>query len=259
MKPLTSIAIIPARMNSTRLPNKPMKSILGMPMIGHVYHRAKLIESCEEVCVATCDQVIFDYIKNLGGLAVMTSNLHERATDRTAEALQKLKETHNKEFDLVAMIQGDEPMFNPHEVNLGVLELSKDPQSNIVNLMNKIESNEDFLDSNNVKVVVDKNNKALYFSREAVPSGWKDNNKNHLYLQTGLIIFKVSYLNTYLNLDPTPLEEIESCDMLRVLEHGQEVKMFLVPTRSIGVDVESDLQTVESILKNDPIVEGYIE
>ena len=259
MNGIKTVSIIPARMDSTRLPGKPMKEILGMPMIQHVFNRAKLISNTDEVCVATCDEIIFDLITSLGGLAVMTSKSHERATDRTAEALVKLKEDHNKEFDVVAMIQGDEPMFSPDEVGLGISQLIDNPYLNIVNLMNKAESFEQLNDANNVKVVTDCNNNALYFSREPIPSNWKKNNHQKRFIQTGLIIFRVPYLYKYLSLDITPLEEIESCDMLRVLENGEKVYMLEVPTRSIGVDVENDLKEVEFLLKNDSIAANYLD
>ena len=252
-----TISIIPARMASTRFPGKPMKEILGIPMIQHVFHRAQLISNCQEVCVATCDDIIYELINDLGGLAVMTSSSHKRATDRTAEALVRIKEIHKKEFDVVAMIQGDEPMFNPDEVALGITEIQNNPDNNIVNLMNKASSLEQLFDPNNVKVVVDQENDALYFSREPIPSNWQNDYAGNGFIQTGLIIFKVSYLNKYLDMKVTPLEEKESCDMLRVLENGEKVRMLEVPTRSIGVDVEKDLKEAEEFLKKDNFVSSY--
>tara|TARA_B000000475_G_C15989741_1_gene444567 strand:+ start:994 stop:1776 length:783 start_codon:yes stop_codon:yes gene_type:complete len=259
MQSFRTVSVIPARMDSTRFPGKPMKEILGIPMIQHVFYRAQMINNSHEVCVATCDKVIYECINDIGGLAIMTSNSHERATDRTAEALIKLKEEYNKEFDIVAMIQGDEPMFKPDEVASGIAEIQNNPETNIVNLMNKSNSHEELSDPNNVKVVFDNKNDALYFSREPIPSDWNKSNEISGYIQTGLIIFKVSYLNKYLKMQTTPLEEIESCDMLRVLENGEKIKMLEIPTRSIGVDVQEDLRTAEKLMQVDPILAKYLD
>ena len=257
MKDRSSVVIIPARMDSTRFPGKPMVEIHGIPMIGHVFFRSTLIESAESVHVATCDNVIFDYINSIGGSAIMTSNSHERATDRTAEALENLKSRENKNYDIVAMIQGDEPMVNPYDINKGIEALSNNKSQNIVNLMNKASSIEEFLDVNNVKVVVDTQKRALYFSREPIPSNWKGKREENVFIQTGLIIFRVDYLNNYLRMTPTPLEIIESCDMLRVLEHGDPVHMFEVDSRTIGVDTLEDLKAVEIELQSDKFVSQY--
>ena len=107
------IGIIPARLSSSRLPNKPMADILGVPMIGHVYFRSKMSEILNEVYVATCDKEIYDYVKGFGGQAIMTSDSHERASERTAEALTKIEKKFKIKIDIVVMIQGDEPMITP--------------------------------------------------------------------------------------------------------------------------------------------------
>jgi len=232
-----------------------MKTILGIPLIGHVFLRSKLITGLDEVVVATCDKEIYEYIRNLGGKAIMTSKSHERATDRTAEALTKME----KQYDVVAMIQGDEPLFNPKDVDKGLTKLSDNEEYNIVNLMYKINSEEEFLSKNNVKVVIDKFSNALYFSREPIPSGWKSSHKDHLFQQTGLMIFRKVYLDKYLNLTPTPLEEIESCDMLRVLEHGDKVHMLEILTKSIGVDIKADIEIAEQIMQTDKIFIDHIK
>ena len=255
MNKLKAIGVIPARMNSSRFPNKPLKNILGFPLIGHVFLRSKFFDSLDEVIVATCDVEIFDFIRSLGGKAIMTSKSHERATDRTAEALSKLDD----QYDIVAMIQGDEPLFDPNDVNTGVIKLRESPDKNIVNLMYRIDSEEEFENRNNVKVTVDNFSNALYFSREPIPSKWKKNNQKNLFQQTGLMIFRKKYLNKYLNLTPTPLEIIESCDMLRILEHGDKVHMLEVQTKSIGVDVEGDISIAEKIMQHDQIFNDQIK
>ena len=255
MKKLKAIGVVPARMDSSRFPNKPMKEILGIPMIGHVFLRSQLITGLDRVVVATCDQEIYDYISGLGGTAIMTSKSHQRATDRTAEALTKIE----IQYDVVAMIQGDEPLFNPMYVDKGLSKIQNNKEFNIVNLMHKIHEEYEFESKNNVKVTIDKFSNALYFSREPIPSGWKNNNQKYQYQQTGLMIFKKAYLDKYLSLEPTPLEEIESCDMLRVLEHGDKVQMLEIPSKSLGVDVESDIKIAEEMMKSDQIFNNHIK
>jgi 3-deoxy-manno-octulosonate cytidylyltransferase (CMP-KDO synthetase) len=257
MNSFSAITIIPARMGSSRFPGKPMKLINGMPMIGHVFHRAKLIKNADLVCVATCDNEIYDYIVSIGGIAIMTSNEHERCTDRTAEALDNLKKENLKNFSIVALVQGDEPMFNPVEIDLGIKTLASNDSHNIVNLMWKINSEDQFLDKSNLKVVTDRLNRALYISREGIPSNWKQNQRLNMFLQTGLIIFRAAYLKKYTKMDPTPLEKIESCDMLRVLENGDPIQMLEVDTRSISVDTPEDLEVVENLMSLDYLSSQY--
>ena len=129
------IGIIPSRLASSRLPQKPMADILGMPMIGHVYFRSKLSSMLNEVYVATCDQAIVDYIESIGGKAIMTADTHEHASDRTAEALLKIEQTTGEKVDIVVMIQGDEPMITPEMISASVEPLLNDQSLMITNLM----------------------------------------------------------------------------------------------------------------------------
>ncbi|MCG8572853.1 MAG: 3-deoxy-manno-octulosonate cytidylyltransferase, partial [Spirochaetes bacterium] len=164
------IGIIPARMASSRFPGKPMKKIINIPMIGHVYFRSKMSTILKEVYVATCDQEIYDYINSIGGKPIMTADIHERASDRAAEALLKIEKETNKKVDIVVMIQGDEPMLTPEMIDNSIKPLLTDSTINIVNLMANIKTQKEHEDPNEVKVVVNKNNFALYFSREPIPS-----------------------------------------------------------------------------------------
>ena len=163
------IAIIPARMGSSRFPGKPLAPILGTPMVGHVYFRTKMCKILSATYVATCDKEIYDYVNSIGGKAVMTSTKHERASDRVAEALTKVEEEQGVRYDIVVMVQGDEPMILPEMVEAAVRPMLQDPAIEVVNLMAPLETLEEQEDSNEVKVVVDKNNFALYFSREPIP------------------------------------------------------------------------------------------
>ena len=111
------VAVIPARMASSRFPGKPMALIHGMPMIGHCYCRVRLCDALSDTYVATCDKEIFDYIESIGGKAIMTADTHERASDRAAEAMVKIEEATGEQTDILVMVQGDEPMVNPKMIN----------------------------------------------------------------------------------------------------------------------------------------------
>ena len=153
---MKTIVIIPARMASSRFPGKPMKEIHGVPMIGHVYKRSKMSKKLNEVYVATCDQEIADYILSINGKVIMTSMEHERASDRSAEAMLKIEKMLKKTIDIVVMIQGDEPMVTPSMIEKSLSPFS-DSKINVVNLMSRIKTIEEFEDPNEPKVVFDKN------------------------------------------------------------------------------------------------------
>jgi len=164
------IAIIPARMASSRYPNKPMAKILGIPMIGHVYLRSKMCTCLSDVWVATCDQEIADYIGSISGKAVMTADTHQRASDRAAEALPKIEEMTGVSIDYVAMIQGDEPMLNPQMIDDLIAPVLQNPELQVANLIEMIPSQDDFENANVVTVVLEHEGFALYFSRESITS-----------------------------------------------------------------------------------------
>ena len=251
------IGIVPARMASTRFPGKPLEKILGIPMIGHVYQRCKLSEILNEVYVATCDNVIYDYIESIGGKAVMTAGSHQRATDRVAEALINIEKSKGEKIDIVVMIQGDEPMIVPQMIELAVNPLINDQSVKVSNLMKKVKSNKEWIDPNEVKVVVDNNNNALYFSREPIPSEKKYSGEITAYKQVCIMPFRRNTLLEYLDLSPTQLEIIESVDMNRFLEHGISLKMIESNYKSYAVDTKEDLQFVEEAMKNDHLIDKY--
>ena len=187
------VAIIPARMNSSRFPGKPLEKIHGMPMIGHCLLRTQLCEELSGCYVATCDKEIYDYIISIGGKAVMTSDSHERASDRAAEAMIHIEKSTGKEIDIVVMVQGDEPMIKPSMIEESLSPFS-DPLVQVVNLMAKIETPEEFEDPNEVKVVVDNKSNAIYFSREAIPSRKKGTEDVPMLKQVCIIPFRREYL-----------------------------------------------------------------
>ena len=243
------LALIPARMGSSRFPGKPMEKILGKPMIGHVYESVIKSSLLHMTAVATCDKIIFDYIESIGGVAVMTENTHERATDRCAEALLKLEKLHNIKYDIVVMIQGDEPMTHPDMIGEAVSPMLKDKKIQVVNLLGEVKDNAEFKDNNTIKVVCDLNMNAMYFSREPIPTRCKVD-VIPMGKQVCIIPFRRDYLLEYTRLVPTPLEIAESVDMMRILEHGMKVHMVPTLHDTQSVDTPADLQKVARLMQD---------
>jgi 3-deoxy-manno-octulosonate cytidylyltransferase (CMP-KDO synthetase) len=254
---MKAIGIIPARMAATRFPGKPLAKILGMPMIGHCYHRTRLAPGLIAAYVATCDRPIADYIEGIGGRVIMTSMAHNRAATRTAEALEVIECQTGEQVDVVVMVQGDEPLIPPETIS-ETLDHFKDPSIEIVNIMSRLRTLEAFTDKNNVKVVVDQNNNALYFSREPIPSPWKGWEQLPRYMQTGIIAFRRDTLLRFNAMPETPLEQYESVDMNRVLETGGNIRMIGTDAFTIGVDTAEELAEAEIKLRNDPDLPRYL-
>src|SRR3989338_2701698 len=243
------LALIPARMGSSRFPGKPMASILGKPMIGHVYERVARSPVLDLTAVATCDQEIYYYIMSIGGGAVMTSDRHERASDRCAEALVKLEELNRARYDIVVMVQGDEPMTHPDMITEAVQPLIEDGEVQVVNLLGEIKDTTEFEDRNCIKVVCDITRNALYFSREPIPTRCKIN-EVPMGKHVCIIPFRRDFLLEYTRMAPTPLEIAESVDLLRVLEHGMKVKMVPTHHDTQAVDTPEDLKKVERLMQD---------
>ena len=253
---MNSIAIIPARMSSSRFPGKPMADILGMPMIGHCYFRTKMSKSLNEVYIATPDKEIFDYATSIGAKAVMTSDKHERASDRCAEAMLKIEEETEERVDIMVLVQGDEPLTFPEMIDEAI-EPVKKGEAKITNLVADLESVEEFEDPNEVKVVLDQNSFALYFSREPIPSRKKGVLDVPMKKQVCVIPFERDFLLEYNATPPTPLEIIESVDMMRILETGGKVKMVETKYKTKAVDTKEDLERVVEIMKRDELYKEY--
>jgi 3-deoxy-manno-octulosonate cytidylyltransferase (CMP-KDO synthetase) len=247
-KTLNVLVLIPARMGSTRFPGKPLALIEGKPMIGHVLERAKAAQGINKVAVATCDAEISEYISSIGGNSIMTSPTHERASDRCAEALGLLESLDQIEYDIVVMAQGDEPLMAPAMLTQVLTPMLTDSTIQITNLMSPINDINSFANPNFVKVVVDNNFDALYFSREPIPSRFQSNDVP-MFRQLGIICFRRQALLDYMRLAPSPLEVIESVDMLRVLEHGKKIRMVETLHQSQSVDTPEDLALVENLIR----------
>lgn len=242
------LSLIPARMGSSRFPGKPMAMILGKPMIGHVYERVSKSSILDLTVVATCDKEIYDYIESIGGVAVMTSDQHERASDRCAEALTKIEEANKTQYDIVVMVQGDEPMTHPDMIAEAVKPMIDDPDIQVVNLLGQIKGPEEFEDRNCIKVVCDLKQNAMYFSREPIPTRCK---VAHVPMgkQVCIIPFRRNFLIEYTRMAPTPLEVAESVDMMRILEHGLKVRMAPTIHNTQAVDTPDDLKRVERLMQ----------
>lgn len=251
------VGIIPARMASSRFPGKPLQKICGMPMVGHVYFRTRMSKMLTGTYVATCDKEIQEYINSVGGNAVMTADTHQRASDRAAECMLKIEKAEGRKIDIAVMIQGDEPMIYPEMIDEATMPMLNDGAIQVVNLMSPLTDREEHEDPNEVKVVADKEGYALYFSREPIPSRKKWDKETPMMKQVCIIPFRRDFLIKFNNLPSTPLEIIESVDMLRILEHGYKVKMVMTSHRTYSVDTKEDLMEVEKMLSKDPLLKKY--
>jgi len=236
-------AIVPARLAATRLPDKPLADIGGKPMIQHVYERASRAHLVSRVFVATPDVAIYDAVRAFGGDAVMTSPDHRSGTDRVAEAAVTLPE----EYDVIATVQGDEPLLDPSTVDAVVAPLVEDATLVMTSAMARL-SPQRVADPNAVKVVTDNNGFALYFSRCPIPY---DRNASPLYapmLHIGLYAYRRHFLRTFTALPPATLEQIESLEQLRALENGYRIRMVETPQSPESVDTPEDLERVRALL-----------
>lgn len=254
---MNAVGIIPARLDATRFPRKPMALIHGMPMVGHCYHRTRLTSGLASAHVATCDVEIADYVRSIGGSAIMTAATHTRATTRTAEALEQIEAATGERFDVVVMVQGDEPLILPDTIAETLRHFS-DPSIDIVNIMARIRTLEQFIDKNNVKVVVNHLQDALYFSREPIPSPWRGIDNVPMFMQLGIIAFRRDALLRFNRMPETRLEQVESVDMNRVMETGGRIRMVPTDAVSIGVDTPDELREAEILMTDDPTLAAYL-
>ncbi len=246
------IAMIPARMASTRYPGKPLIDICGRSMLEHVWQRVRLNSKIDRIYVATCDEEIKLSAEKFGAHVIMTSDKHERCTDRIAEASEKLYKSGDQ-YDIVVNIQGDEPLLNPEAIDLLVEPFFNDDKVKCVNLIEKLVEESDINDPNNVKAIFDQNHNALYFSRLPIPNG---SDFPH-FKQLGVYALTKQMALQYSKMEQTPLEIAESDDMLRFVENGIQVKVVLSPYETIGVDTIQDHEKAIHLMKNDPIYLRY--
>jgi len=229
--------IIPARIGSSRFPNKVLADVAGLPM---VIRTAKAVESIDNVAIATDSQEVIEIANSYGIQAIMTSTEHNSGTDRIFEAAQKLDLA---EDEVIINVQGDEP-FIEEEVVKAVFDLTVKNRSNEQVMMNscyKLMQSPEADDPNIVKLITNSKQMALYFSRAKVPYP-RDHHFNNYKGHLGIYGFTKKSLELFCNLSPAPLEEIEKLEQLRALYHGFEIAMVEVKTKSFGIDTIEDLE-----------------
>ena len=236
------LGIIPARYSSTRFPGKPLADINGKPMIQRVYEQAKKCRSLTEVVVATDDKKIESAVKKFGGKIIMTSDKHESGTDRCYEALAKT----GKKYDAVINIQGDEPFIHPEQITK-VANCFKDTTVQLATLAIKLKSVHELTNHNTIKVIINKQKEAIYFSRTAIPyyrgedfSEWLE--MHTYYKHIGIYGYRADILGEVTKLERSSLEIAESLEQLRWIENGYKIKIDLTTHESYSIDTPEDLK-----------------
>ena len=246
------VGIIPARYASTRFPGKPLALIKGKPMIQRVYEQA-LKAKLDAVVVATDDARIADAVMDFGGQYVMTSPNHRSGTDRCREALDLLE----NQYDAVINIQGDEPFIDPRQIGMMRDLISRD-DTVLTSLAKRIEDEDELFSPNTVKVVMDKEGNALYFSRNPIPfmrnvdrEDWLG--KGVFYKHIGIYAYKAEILRQIAEMQPSTLEMAESLEQLRWLENGLHIRMGITQEENVSIDEPSDIDKAERFVENQTI------
>jgi 3-deoxy-manno-octulosonate cytidylyltransferase (CMP-KDO synthetase) len=239
------LGVIPARFHSTRLPGKPLADILGKPMIQRVWERAKQAVTLDDLLIACDDERIAEAARVFGGKAVLTAKGHPSGTDRICEVISSM------DVRAVINIQGDEPLIHPAMIDAVAQALLDDPSLSMATLIKKIEDLSEIRDPHVVKVVVDKDNFALYFSRSAIPfhDPGSEIKSVDYYKHIGLYGYTKDFLFTFKNLSSSLLEKIERLEQLRVLQAGFRIKAIETKYDTVSVDTPQDLEKVRQLLK----------
>jgi 3-deoxy-manno-octulosonate cytidylyltransferase (CMP-KDO synthetase) len=239
------VVVIPARYGSSRLPGKPLVSLAGLPMVQHVYARAKLAQKVGRVIVATDDDRIIKAVEAFGGEARMTRADHRTGTERVAEVAAHV------EGDIFVNVQGDEPLLDPTSVDKAIGALLEEPAAAIATVATPIRTPADIMDPNVCKVVLDFDDNALYFSRAPVP--WVRDTTSKIQVRhlkhLGIYVFQRDALLEYPTLPQGELERIEQLEQLRWLENGWKIRVAEVEHDAISVDVPEDVARVEKLLQ----------
>ncbi|MBP7342489.1 MAG: 3-deoxy-manno-octulosonate cytidylyltransferase [Smithellaceae bacterium] len=239
------ICIIPARYESSRFPGKPLADLLGKPMIQHVYERVAQAKAIPYVAVATDDERIYNAVKAFGGYAIMTAATHRSGTDRIAEAVRSL---NLSPAAIVVNIQGDQPIFEPAQVDEVIAPLVADPAAVMSTLVYKIVLPEEISHPHAVKVVCDTEGNALYFSRATIPFVRDKKLVADYYKHHGIYAYRRDFLDTFTKLPEGKLEKLEALEQLRALEYGYKIKVVITPHDSVEVDNAEELDRVRRIL-----------
>jgi 3-deoxy-manno-octulosonate cytidylyltransferase (CMP-KDO synthetase) len=241
------ICIIPARYASSRFPGKAIADILGKPMIQHVYERVLKTRTVSFAAVATDDERIAAAVKKFGGHAIMTAVTHRSGTDRIAEAVSRLD---IDDSDIVLNIQGDQPLFEPSQIDEVAKPLLDDPAILMSTLIYKIVREEEIVHPNAVKVVFDQDHFALYFSRSTIPYIRDKGLQGSYYKHHGIYAYRRDFLKKFMELPEGILEKLEALEQLRALEHGFRIKVVETLYDSVEVDTPQELERVRSLMKD---------
>lgn len=245
------LGIIPARYLSTRFPGKPLAIIGGKSMIRRVYEQAKKANVLSDVIVATDDKCIEDHVKDFGGKVMMTSVNHKSGTDRCNEVVKKIQEKYPEtKWDIVVNIQGDELFIDPAQIEK-VTSCFLNKHTQIATLAKKISTKEELFNTNIVKIVIGKNNKAIFFSRQPIPfiRNWEKENwldKHDFYKHIGIYAYRTDVLAEITKLKESSLEIAESLEQLRWLENAYEIDVMLTNIESVGIDSPDDLKKINN-------------
>jgi len=243
-RPWRAVGIIPARLAATRLPNKPLADLAGKTMIQRVYERVTQARTLTDVLVATPDPEIMAAVEAFGGRAVLTSPDHRTGTDRVAEAARALPD----DVAVIVNIQGDEPLLDPATIDAVAAPLLADNSLVMSSLMCPLPEGRES-DPNVVKVVCDHRDFALYFSRSPLPYRRNADARYGPRQHVGLYAYRRGFLMRLTTLPPTPLEQVESLEQLRVLEHGFRIRLVWTDRAPESVDTPEDLARVRSLLR----------
>lgn len=240
------VCIIPSRYESSRFPGKPLADLCGKPMIQRVYERVMKSPLVSYAAVATDDERIFQAVEHFGGHAIRTSPEHCSGTDRVAEAASTLGLSGS---DVVVNIQGDQPLFEPVQIEEVARPLLNDPAIDFSTLIYRIRREEEITHPNAVKVVFDRDHFALYFSRSTIPFVRDSNLQPAYYKHHGIYAYRNSFLETFTRLPQGELERLEALEQLRALERGYRIKVVETDHDSVEVDTPEELERVRRILR----------
>lgn len=240
---MDAIGIIPARYQSTRFEGKVLKDLLGKSVIQHVWDNARHASTLEDLIVATDDERIEAEVRRFGGKAILTAKEHKSGTDRLREVVNPI------DVKVIVNIQADEPLLHPSMIDDIVRPLLEDEGIDMATLKKLITDPEELTNPNVVKVVTDKNDYALYFSRSMIPYP-RVKKDARFYKHIGLYAFTKDFLFTFTNLPPSELEEVEGLEQLRVLENGYKIKVVETQFDTIGIDTSEDLERAREVLKS---------
>ena len=240
---MKSVIVIPARYGSTRFPGKSLARLRGRPMIQWVWEAASRSRLSEQVIVATDDDRIADVAAKFGADVVMTKKSHRSGTDRIAEVADKIS------AQLYINVQGDEPLLSPGAVDDLIRGMAESPRVPIGTLAHRIEKEAEWRSPEVVKVVCNRHNEALYFSRSPLPFMRAWDAKAKLLRHVGIYAYRAVALATFVSLKPSALELAESLEQLRALEHGMTIQVIETKYRCLGVDTPADLARVEAVMR----------